>query len=340
MEVVGIDIGGANIKAASTCGFVQNVPFPMWARHEALSEILVDVLRQAPQTEYLAVTVTGELADCFESKEAGVKYILDSLCKADARKARVYCTNGDWKTPAEACACSATVAASNWHALARFAHALHAKSDASSLILDIGSTTVDVVPVIKGAPVFDGATDMDRLQNKSLVYAGIQRTPVCSIVNTLPFRSRNIPVARELFATTEDAFVILGDLPEDSECTDTADGMPRTKTAAKDRLARMVCACPSDVSDEDAKLMAEAIAESLTLLITQAIESQQSQHQLDTLLCTGHGGFLLSRIQEKLNVPINTSSLGNCLTPEQLRCAPALAVATLLQQHLVAKSLS
>ena len=340
MEIVGIDIGGANIKAASTCGFVHSLPFPMWSRYDDLSEALSDVLRQAPPTEYLAVTITGELADCFETKDAGISHILNSLDQSDTRTARVYCTNGSWKTPDESRDDSSLVAASNWHALARLATALNGDLDKSALVLDIGSTTVDVVPTVNGQPIFGSATDVDRLENKSLVYAGIQRTPVCSIVNVLPFKSRNTPIAREVFATTEDAFIILGDLPEDSENMDTADGKPGTKSASKDRLARMICACPSEVTDEDAKLMSESIAESLASLIAQAINHQQSHHGVDTLLCTGHGGFLLPRIQEKLDAPINVSSLASCLTPEQLRCAPALAVATLLQQHFVAKSIT
>ena len=94
MNVLGIDIGGANIKLASTCGYADSSPFPMWSNHEQLNDRIRDLIALAPSTDHLAITMTGELADCFRSKEEGVHHILDAIKSADSREQLVYCTDG------------------------------------------------------------------------------------------------------------------------------------------------------------------------------------------------------------------------------------------------------
>ena len=207
-----------------------------------------------------------------------------------------------------------------------------------SLVVDIGSTTVDVIPVLNGNPEFSGATDLDRLMNKTLIYAGVERTSIASIANTLPYRSTNVPVARELFATTADAFIVLGKLPESTSCIGTVDGKPRTKLAATERLARMICACPSEFTLSDAMKMAEAIEQILTRLITDAVQHQLELYNPTVIICTGHGGFLISHVMANLSESLTVEFLNDKLTPNQLRAAPALAVASLLQQTLSLRS--
>ena len=87
-----------------------------------------------------------------------------------------------------------------------------------------------------------GCNDTDRLLAGELVYTGVGRTPICAITDWLPWRDARCPVAAEVFATAADAYVILGDLPEQPTDTSTADGRPLTKEFARERLARMICA--------------------------------------------------------------------------------------------------
>src|SRR6185312_2129950 len=118
------------------------------------------------------------------------------------------------------------VAAANWHALATFAGRFAPHRGA--LLIDIGSTSTDVIPLRDGVPAARGLTDRDRLQSRELVYLGVRRTPVFTIV---PDR-----VCAELFATTQDAFVILGLLPEDAADCETANGQSLTHGHCLTRL--------------------------------------------------------------------------------------------------------
>src|SRR5262249_58388006 len=122
------------------------------------------------------------------------------------------------------------VAAATWLALATFAGRQAPRGPA--LLIDIGSTTTDIVPLLDGRPVPRGRTDTERLHASELAYTGVIRTPLCAILGTRGMA--------EFFATTRDAFLLLGRLPEDSSDCDTADGRPATRVCAEARIARMI----------------------------------------------------------------------------------------------------
>src|SRR4051794_33257973 len=122
MNWLALDIGGANIKAADGRGFANSEPFALWQQPRKLVDALRAVIAGSPKSDHLALTMTGELADCFATKAEGVQAIVESLVTAaDGRHSRVYLTNGKLVSPQIALRQPLLAAASNWHALARFA---------------------------------------------------------------------------------------------------------------------------------------------------------------------------------------------------------------------------
>ena len=85
MAILGLDIGGANIKAADETGFAISSPFAIWQKPDELSQEIACILSQFPKTDLVALTMTAELADCFTTKSEGVRFILDAV---EARLAR------------------------------------------------------------------------------------------------------------------------------------------------------------------------------------------------------------------------------------------------------------
>ena len=73
-----LDIGGANIKVADGLGFAATTAFSLWREPTRLTDALRAVLAGSPPADHLAVTMTGELADCFATKAEGVQKILDA----------------------------------------------------------------------------------------------------------------------------------------------------------------------------------------------------------------------------------------------------------------------
>ena len=268
MKWMALDIGGANLKAADGEQFAAIQPFPLWQNPQQLADALRGLIALVPRVDHIAVTMTGELADCFVTKAEGVKFILDAVsAAADGRHLRVYMTNGLLVAPRIALRQPLLAAASNWHALARFAGRYAPQG--TGLVIDVGSTTTDIIPLIDGAPVAMGHTDPKRMLSGELVYTGVERSPLCAVVNALPWRGRKCPIAHELFATTWDVYLMLGDLPEEPSRGNTADRRAATKDTAWDRLARSICADREMFSLADAQAAAEGAAAAQLTRISQ-----------------------------------------------------------------------
>ncbi len=331
-QVLGLDIGGANIKAATADGtFTVARHFPLWNQSHQLVEVLRDIVNDV-RANFLAVTMTGELADCFESKQQGVQFIANAVVKAATSPDNIYVyrIDGDWLTPAQSSEQWNSVAASNWHAIANLAAA--SDTNQSSILLDIGSTTVDIIPLNCGIPVPNNLSDVDRLQSRQLLYCGIERTPLCALLDIAELANRRIPLAREMFATTQDAFLITGDATEDITCCETADGKPATRQYAHARLARSVCECPTQFSTEDALSLSQQIKTRLVSLLDDGLRLviRDMQYPPQQIILTGHGNFLTDCIS--LQLPIL-----KLFTGQRSRVAPAYAVAALLAKHLEAR---
>ncbi len=332
-DLLALDIGGANLKVADGLGFAASSYFPLWQRPRELADALAALVATAPAAERFAVTMTGELADCFTTKADGVSHILAAVAKvADGREVRVYLTDGSLVTPATAIQRPLMAAASNWHVMARFVGRYAPQSIA--ILLDIGSTTCDLVPLENGRPVPLGHTDPERLMSGELVYTGVVRSPVCAVATSLPWHGAQVPTAHELFATTLDAYLTWGELPEEPECTQTADGRPATKAAARDRLARMICADRGMFDDNDALAAATAVARAQLAKIAvaaQAVVRTMSSPPTTVVAC-GQGEFLASRLMEKLKLSATLVTLGNELGADLSRVATAHALAVVARE--------
>lgn len=333
MQWLALDIGGANLKIADGLGHAESFPFELWREPGHLTQELRTLIAQAPSCDHLAVTMTGELADCFETKAAGVTFILDALHRAaDGRHTRVYLSDGSLVTPQVAKNRPASVAAANWHALARFVARF--TNQLPSLLIDVGSTTCDVVPLLDGEPATKHRSDTARLLHGELVYAGVERTPVCALVAELPYRGHRCPVAREFFATTRDVYTVLGRLPEQPMNHQTADGRATTKSASRARLARMICADSEDYNHRDAIAAADAVAQAFARAILHSVQQVTAEYSFEPVsaILSGQGAFAAKAALDQAGLPWKQLNLGNEIGSAASRCAPAHALAVLARE--------
>lgn len=334
MNVLALDIGGANLKAADGHGFAVSRYFPLWKTPELLAQALADLLRACPPSERLAVTMTGELADCFQAKTEGVRAILKAVEQAAAERKiiEVYLVDGSLVSPDIARETPLLAAASNWHALASFAGRFAAVGN--GLLIDIGSTTTDIIPIVNGRPAALGLTDPERMVNGELVYTGVVRSPVCALARDVPWRGGRCPLAHELFATTWDVYLTLGDLPEEPQSLHTADGRPATKSAARDRLARAICADREMFDDCDALAAAQSIATAQRDLLMTALKTvlQRMKGLPETVIISGQGEFLARRLIDDLRLAAKVVSLSSSLGPLVSQAATAHALAVLARE--------
>lgn len=338
-RTLGVDIGGANLKVAASDGRSASEAFPMWKESEQLTTRLSALFDRAGSFERLAVAMTGELADCFPSKSVGVAFIVDAtLAAAGDRAVRFYSQRDRWVDGAAAKERVLDVAAANWHATASFVGRFAAPGLApagSALFIDAGSTTVDVIPLEDGKPASVGRTDTERLLSGELVYSGVERTPIFALNRVFQYRDRECPVAAELFATTADAYLLLGELPEEAENCDTANGKPRTRVETIRRLARTFCADELEFHESDALDLAQQVQRRQTNLIADAVRRviHRLNGRVQKAILAGHGSFLVRQAFDTLkmtDVPI--VDLAETIGADASRAASAYAVACLAEE--------
>ena len=328
-DLIALDVGGANLKAADGLGWTYAEPFALWREWRHLPDALARLLDAAPCRRVVA-TMTGEIADCYPSRAAGVAHIVASLVAAAARRdtdVGIYLVDGRLVPPADALAAPLLAAASNWHALARFAAPL--APAARSLLVDVGSTTTDIVPLVDGAPLPFASDDAGRMRSGELVYTGVERTPLATLVRALPHGDVIRPVASERFADSRDAWLLVGGLPEDAADRDTADGGPATREAARIRLARTMLVEPHDLPLPQAIAAAERCATVQARRVASALRRVAAAAGWSScgIVLSGHGEALARRALELVWPDAPLASLTAALGPRTSRVAPAHALA-------------
>lgn len=332
MRVLGLDIGGANVKAATESAEALAVPLEIWRAPDRLIDVLVPVLERFRRAELIAVTMTAELADCFATKADGIDRVLRTVeVVAAERPVRVWQTSGEFVDTQVAREEPRLTAAANWHALATFVGRLVPRGPA--MLIDIGSTTTDLIPLLDGLPVPHGRTDTERLQSQELVYCGVRRTPLCAVVDRVPLGLGDCAVAAELFATLFDVYLLRGDIPENEADCRTANGRPATKAAAHDRIARSIGSDVTEVTPEDTQRIAEYIAARQLRRLCEAAEQVAARlpGPCEQVLISGSGSFLARRVAANTPSLRNASliSLPELFTSRVSEAACAFAVAKL-----------
>lgn len=338
--VIGWDVGGANVKVtALSCDGTRaarttSLPFEIWRAKERLPEILQAALAAVSDATpaRMALTMTAELADVFESKREGVLFVLDSMAATFPASPIYVLSVDETLVPlADARQQPLDFAATNWLATALWL----ARQYPDCLLVDIGSTTCDIIPIREGRIAARGRTDLARLQAGELVYTGAVRTHTSAIVQVVPVGGRLCPVASEYFAISGDVHLVLGLLAAQDYTCPTPDGRPATPTDARRRLARIVCADGEQLTPAEIDAIARYIYNRQVEQISQGIAQVVSglgEHRELPLLPLGLGAFLAQEAGRRLGLRV--LDFDPSWDRDASIAAPSWAVANLLAQQL------
>lgn len=313
--ILGLDIGGANTKAASSDGSVaESVYLPLW-RNAPLGTVLRRFAALEP--EAVAVVMTGELADCYESKRMGIQSIKAAVEDAFRCPVHFWSTSGfQWTDLME-------LAAANWSASA----ALLSREIGDCLFVDMGSTTTDLIPIMKGP--LAAKTDYHRLARGELVYMGLLRTNLGALLPAARIKGDSVPLSPELFAIAADAYLALGDLSPENYACDTPDGASKSREAALRRLARAVCADLEEIGEAGAMAIAEQVRDHQLKVVINAIGRQAERHRLSRVVAAGIGEQVIARAARFLGM--ECTLLSERYGRQISDIFPAYAVARLLE---------
>ena len=281
--VIGWDIGGAHVKAVmlhvypngtQQVAHVLQLPCPLWRGLDQLSVAIAEVEKAWQLSNFYsdgsidhAITMTGELVDLFENRQQGVLAISECLETQLVGKKHFFVmqpnthlTEGYAFVPFEQVASAwQSIASANWFASAQWI----AKHVGNALLIDIGSTTADFVlmqnhTVLSLKDKTDGLTDAARMQQQTLIYTGVVRTPLMAFTQEIPFLGKPTTIAAEYFATAADVYRMTQDLDPSDDMAETADGKDKSVLATAKRLARMVGHDVTDATMTDWQALAHA----------------------------------------------------------------------------------
>lgn len=335
--MIGWDIGGAHLKAVQidTAGIVQaasQVYCPLWRGLHEL-ERAFDAILSTMQAKQHSITMTGELADFFESRHTGVVQIAQMARQKLGENIQFYAGKKGFVPLAQVAENSTQIASMNWFSSVQFV----AQNVQSALFLDIGSTTTDIALIGEAEPQILGFNDATRMQVDELVYTGVVRTPLMALAQKISFNGMLVNVAAEHFSTTADVYTLTGDLPLEENMSDTADGADKSIAACAKRIARMVGMECADAHIGTWRNLAYAFKYAQLNLIQQAVLRQVSRLEeargLHIVGC-GVGDFLAYELAQQLGFRyhsvIDFIAAKNTQVQEITAvCFPAFAVAQL-----------
>lgn len=346
--IVGWDVGGAHLKAClMQRGQVVDVAqwaCPLWQGMEHLEHALQAARQRWPALDEArhAVTMTGEMVDLFADREDGVRRIAQqlslSLRPMDATALQFFAGDAGWPRLDEVARHWEHVASANWLATARHA----ALSFEQGVLIDIGSTTTDLI-VFKGGRVASRSrTDADRLATGELVYHGVVRTPLCALAHRIDWRGGLLNVMNEFFATTADVYRLTGELDAAHDLYPSADGAPKDPLSTRRRLARMIGLDERDGSPEDWLAFARAWRTCQAAELGGQLRRVLAAHPLSRdaiVVRAGCGGFLVEEViahaGARPTLPIRSygADVARAVADWAEVCAPCVAVAALLDRE-------
>ena len=277
--MIGIDVGGANLKIVNASGI--HIHYcPLW-EHAQITSILEQYVTSPD--DQAAVVMSGELADSFSNKMEGISFIVDAVKRAFPRA----CFYGmDAKFHHRAVP---QLAAANW--LASAAYLREEYPDA--VLLDIGSTTADIIPLARFESLH-GLTDLLRLQKGYLIYTGMLRGNVATLLQSVLLNGVKTPVSSEYFAASADSHLVLNHISPDQYSCDTPDKKEKTKAACLRRLARVVCADLEEIGEQGAMQIAEQFWEVQRNLICDQVKSVASASHSRQIIVAGIGAQIFA----------------------------------------------
>jgi probable H4MPT-linked C1 transfer pathway protein len=334
---IGWDVGGAHLKVASVdrSGMIINAiqfPSPLWLGMNYLDQAVDNASQYLPIEKVMHVmTMTAELADIFDDRNAGVAKLVSTFSQRFGNRIKIYAGQSGLLDSTSVANHAEEIASANWHATANYVGSLVG----DGILVDIGSTTTDIIPFRSARSCQRGYTDQERLQFNELVYTGIIRTPVMAIVDRVPYKGEWQSLMAECFATMADIYRLTGELNEDDDMMTPPDGAGKTASASIKRLARMLGTDPGNRENLTKwQQAAFFIAEQQLQQISQALFRVLSDKTIADdapLIGAGCGRFLVHKLAQRTSRPyIDFSELldvDDNLRLAAASCAPAVSVA-------------
>lgn len=352
VNVLGLDIGGANTKATflkTERGKLTEQKtvleyFPVWKKKKQLAKLLKQIKETVVNSTVLdgvGVTITAELSDAYLTKKEGIHHVLDCVSQVFGDvpvfvldvEANLLPVQQALKDPLK-------VSSANWAATGWVVSQLIK----NGIVVDVGSTTTSIIPIINGKIAAQGKTDLEKLQNGELVYSGSLRTNIAAIVKAVPVKGKTTRVCSELFAQSGDVHLILGNISKIDYTAETCDGRGKTKQETLARLARIVSADTDMLTEQEIMHIAEFVykkqVEQIAKGLKQVYERTKLPKEKVKIVVTGLGqNFLAQKAAQKLGLT-KITDMKDILDADSAVVSPSVGVALMVATKLEGKRIT
>lgn len=348
VNVIGFDVGGVNTKAAyveTDGGKVVELRtaseyFPVWRR--SLDQLpgmlrgLMGQLKGSSGLDGVGLTMTAELSDAYRTKREGVHHILGCMEQIlDGVPGFVLDVDAELITVEAANREPLTVAAANWAATGWMV----SQRMRDCIVVDIGSTSTSIIPVVDGGIAARGRNDLEKLMNGELVYTGSLRTNVAAIVDSISLHGGQARVSSELFAQSGDVHLILGNIGEGDYTVDTADGRDNTRAEAMARLARVICADIEMLSEQEIVDIAKQVCDGQVELVAGGLKQvydglKPAFKRVPPVVVTGLGREFLAKTAAQRAGFKEIVDLGEVMGADAALVSPSVGVALMTASRL------
>ncbi|MFX0154120.1 MAG: hydantoinase/oxoprolinase family protein [Candidatus Hodarchaeota archaeon] len=333
-----MDIGGANTKAAllefkdkkiiQSFSYIEY--FPFWEKTiteipDMLRRVVKNLVQKNKYTlknvNYFAITITAELSDAFQTKREGIYTILNALEKVfDTNRLKFITINNKFVDFKTAKSDYLSVAAANWASTALFL----GNFIPQTILIDAGSTTIDIIPILNSIPVPQGKDDISRLSNHELIYTGGLRATIPSITHHIPYKNKKVRVSFEKFALISDVHRILNNISQEDYITETADNRSKSLENCYARLSRVICMDIETISREDLDLIANYIYQKQLDIITKEIRAFMNNLTLRHKEFDINSKFVITGLSANFLIKKPLQDLGfvNILSYEEITSIP------------------
>ncbi len=238
---IGWDLGGAHIKycvesQASNVIWYDVIDFDFWNDYAKLSSLIISICKKYHKNGSLIknyFTMSAEMCDCFDSRTAGVKYILNQIKKTKYRS-YIFSKYGLNELNSRDKINIDDVGSFNWYASALYT----TKIMDNAILIDFGSTTCDFSIIKNGKILNKRNSDLDGILNRELLYTGCSRTPIYAHINEIKFRSHSYKIIPENFSSMSDINIILGKLRKRDIYSKSSDGSSHSLLQSYKRISR------------------------------------------------------------------------------------------------------
>ena len=332
MIITGWDIGGAHIKVAKI-NFEKNkiitkqIYSPVWKNINNLYKSIKKVNQKIGHCNYHSITMTAELSDIFLNRKKGTAHIVNLCSKIFGKKKIYFYNKKKFLKKKEALNYSKSLSSLNWHASAN----LISNYLSNCILVDIGSTTTDIITIKNNKVNTKGKSDCQRLKSKELLYIGVLRTPLFAIE-----RKKNLIF--ENFSDLSDIYRILKKIPKKFDTTPTNDNKGKDKHSSARRVARVFGDDYKKKKFSKWKNFSIKIKKKQEKILKENINNIKKKNFSKNVpvIGAGIGEFLLKKIYKNKNYSSFYKKI-NYLKKNTINCEAAISSAILLNNFLKEK---